>query len=148
MTYGSRVKQDRPEVNTYRISHRLAPSAPRVLVGLCAVAFALASPAAFAQGRLDARYEATLSGIPVGSGGWTIDIADDQFSASAFGGTAGILKSFASGSGTTAAQGRAVNGAPVSSNYSAPTTTSKKNQATPAVLPNATPTHTATNPPP
>jgi hypothetical protein len=132
------VKQDRPEVNTYRISHRLAPSAPRVLVGLCAVAFALASPAAFAQGRLDARYEATLSGIPVGSGGWTIDIADDQFSASAFGGTAGILKSFASGSGTTAAQGRVVNGAPVSSNYSASTTTSKKTEAIHMVLANGT----------
>ena len=66
---------------------------------------------ASAQGRLDAHYEATLAGIPVGRGAWTIDIADDQFSAAASGGTAGLLKAFAGGSGTGAAQGRVVNGA-------------------------------------
>jgi hypothetical protein len=108
------------------------------LAGLCGGIFLLlaAAPHAFAQGRLDARYEATLSGVPVGKGGWTIDIADDQFSASAFGGTAGLLKAFASGSGTTAAQGRVVNGAPVATNYSASTTTSKKTEAIHMVLAN------------
>jgi hypothetical protein len=92
--------------------------------------------AAFAQGRLDARYEATLAGIPVGKGAWTIDIGDDQFSASALGGTSGILKAFAGGSGTGAAQGRVVNGALVSTNYSASTTTSKKTEAIHMVLAN------------
>jgi hypothetical protein len=92
--------------------------------------------AAFAQGRLDARYEATLAGIPVGKGAWTIDIGDDQFSASALGGTSGILKAFAGGSGTGAAQGRVVNGALVSTNYSASTTTSKKTEAIHMVLTN------------
>ena len=29
----------------------------------------------------EARYEVTLAGIPVGRGGWTIEIADDQFDA-------------------------------------------------------------------
>ena len=108
------------------ISPRRAIRALRALGGLCAVALsgcASAAPhPAFAQGRLDAQYEATLAGIPVGRGAWTIDIADDQFSASASGGTAGLLKAFAAGSGTGAAQGRVVNGALVSTNYTASTT--------------------------
>src|SRR3979490_1550170 len=111
----SRVFRDRPLVNTLRmISPRPAHAALRVLGGLCVLAFVLlASPTAFAQGRLDAHYEATLAGIPVGKGAWIIDIQDDQFSASAFGGTAGLLKAFAGGTGTGAAPGRVVNGAPL-----------------------------------
>jgi Protein of unknown function (DUF3108) len=99
--------------------------------GLCAGAFLLllTPQAASAQGRLDAQYEATLSGIPVGKGAWTIDISDDAFSASAFGGTSGLLRSFTGGSGTGAAQGRVVNGNPIATNYSATTTTSKKSEA-------------------
>jgi hypothetical protein len=126
-------------VTTYRKnSPRLVPSALRVLGGLCAGACMLlaAAPFAFAQGKLDARYEATLAGIPVGKGAWTIDIADDQFSAVASGGTSGLLKAFAGGSGTGASQGRVVNGALVSSNYSATTTTSKKSEAIRIVLSN------------
>jgi len=113
------------------ISPRLAKAAPRVLGGLFAgAAMLLSAPhAALAQGKLDARYEATLAGIPVGKGAWTIEIADDQFSAAASGGTSGLLKAFAGGSGTGAAQGRVVNGALVASSYSATTTTSKKSEA-------------------
>jgi Protein of unknown function (DUF3108) len=113
------------------ISPRLAKAAPRVLGGLFAGAAMLFSAphAALAQGKLDARYEATLAGIPVGKGAWTIEIADDQFSAAASGGTLGLLKAFAGGSGTGAAQGRVVNGALVASSYSATTTTSKKSEA-------------------
>jgi len=119
------------------ISRRLVPLALRVLGGLCTGAcLLLAAPSAFAQGKLDARYEATLAGIPVGKGAWTIDIADDSFSAAASGGTSGLLKAFAGGSGTGAAQGRVVNGALVSSNYSATTTTSKKSEAIRIVLSN------------
>jgi Protein of unknown function (DUF3108) len=94
------------------------------------------TPPAFAQGKLEAQYEATLAGIPVGRGTWTIDISDDQFTASAYGGTAGLLKTFASGSGTGASQGRVVNGALISTNYSASTTTSKKTEAIHMVLNN------------
>jgi Protein of unknown function (DUF3108) len=119
------------------ISPRLVPLALRVLGGLCTGAcLLLAASSAFAQGKLDARYEATLAGIPVGKGAWTIDIADDSFSASASGGTSGLLKAFAGGSGTGAAQGRVVNGALVSTNYSATTTTSKKSEAIRIVLSN------------
>jgi hypothetical protein len=119
------------------ISPRLVPLALRVLGGLCTGAcLLLAAPSAFAQGKLDARYEATLAGIPVGKGAWTIDIADDSFSAAASGGTSGLLKAFAGGSGTGAAQGRVVNGALVSTNYSATTTTSKKSEAIRIVMSN------------
>ena len=119
------------------ISPRLVPLALRVLGGFCTGAcLLLTAPSAFAQGKLDARYEATLAGIPVGKGAWTIDIADDSFSASASGGTSGLLKAFAGGSGTGAAQGRVVNGALVSTNYSATTTTSKKSEAIRIVLSN------------
>jgi hypothetical protein len=108
----------------------------RVASGLFAGALMLlAAPhPASAQGRLDAHYEATLAGIPVGKGGWTIDISDDQFTASAFGSTAGLLKAFTGGTGTGASQGRVVNGALAATNYSATTTTSKKSEAIRMVL--------------
>ena len=125
-------------MTTHRTISLSAGVAPRVPAILCAGALLLlaALRPAFAQGRLDAHYEATLAGIPVGRGAWTIDISDDQFSASASGGTAGLLKAFTGGSGTGAAQGRVVNGLPVATNYSASTTTSKKTEAIHMVLSN------------
>jgi hypothetical protein len=117
------------------ISPRLAEPALRVVSSLCVGTFVLlASPSAFSQGKLDARYEATLAGIPVGKGAWTIDISDDTYSAAASGGTSGLLKAFAGGSGTGGAQGRVVNGALVANSYSATTTTSKKSEAIRMVL--------------
>src|SRR6201996_7337741 len=115
---------DRPRkdlcVNSTRpISSRPARFSPRVLAGIGALAAAwLAVPgAALAQGKLDARYEATLAGIPVGRGAWTIEIMDDQSAAAASGGTAGLLKAFSGGSGTSQSQGRIINGALVPTGY-------------------------------
>ncbi|MEO6780851.1 MAG: DUF3108 domain-containing protein [Bradyrhizobium sp.] len=133
--------EDRFFVTIHRmISPRPAGSPLQVLGGLCAGVLLLLVPqhGALAQGRLDARYEATLAGIPVGKGAWTIDISEDQFSAAASGGTAGLLKAFSGGSGTGASQGRVVNGALVATNYSATTTTSKKSEAIRMVLANGT----------
>ncbi|MEH2524814.1 hypothetical protein V1288_002723 [Bradyrhizobium sp. AZCC 2176] len=115
-----------------------AVSHPAKLVfGLCAAAFVgLAPQAASAQGRLDAQYEATLAGIPVGKGAWTIEIGDDTFSASAQGGTAGLLKAFSGGTGAGASQGRVVNGALVANAYTATTTTQKKSETIRLVLAN------------
>jgi hypothetical protein len=121
------------------ISLRPASAVRRAVYGVAALGFAVIAPqSAFAQGKLEAHYEATLAGIPVGKGSWAIDIADDQFSAAAAGGTSGLLKAFSGGSGTGAAQGRVVNGALVSTNYSATTTTSKKSEAIRMVLTNGT----------
>jgi Protein of unknown function (DUF3108) len=109
------------------------------LVGLCALtALAAACRPASAQGRLEAQYQATLAGIPVGKGAWNIDISDDQYSASAFGGTTGLLKTFAAGTGVGSAQGRVVNGALVSTNYNATISTSKYTQAIRMLLSNGT----------
>jgi hypothetical protein len=104
---------------------------------LCATACLLLAPqAASAQGRLDAQYEATLAGIPVGKGAWTIEIGDDAFAASAQGGTAGLLKAFSGGTGSGASQGRVVNGALVPNAYTATTTTQKKSETIRLVLAN------------
>lgn len=104
------------------------------LGGLCALILSAAPSAGFAQGRLDARYEATLAGIPVGKGAWNIEISDDSFSAAASGGTSGLLRAFSGGSGTGAAQGRVVGGALVATNYSASTKTANKKEAIRMVL--------------
>src|SRR4030081_311990 len=118
-----------------RRTPRLA--ALRLLFGLGVFTLVLpASHAALAQGRLDAQYEATLAGIPVGKGAWTVDIGDDAFTAQVSGGTSGLLKAFASGSGTGAAQGRVIAGAPVATNYTGSTTTSKKIETIHIVLAN------------
>ncbi|HEV7636872.1 MAG TPA: DUF3108 domain-containing protein [Bradyrhizobium sp.] len=112
------------------ISSPRARAALRVLGSLCALAFVVLAPhRAAAQGKLEAQYEATLAGIPVGKGAWNIDISDDQYSASAVGGTSGLLKAFAGGTGTGAAQGRIVGGALVPANYTASTSSSKKTEA-------------------
>jgi Protein of unknown function (DUF3108) len=96
----------------------------------------LSPQGAFAQGRLEAQYEASLSGIAVGKGSWAIEIGDDQFSASAQGGTSGLLKAFSGGTGTGASQGRVVNGSMVATSYVATTVTSKKAETIRLVLAN------------
>lgn len=111
-----------------RSAGRLAVVVRLALAALGGLVLVWAAEPAAAQGKLEAQYEATLSGIPVGRGAWHIDIQDDLFSAAASGGTTGILKSFAGGSGTGASQGRVVNGALVATAYQASTTTSKKTE--------------------
>jgi hypothetical protein len=70
-----------------------------------------------AQGKLDATYVVTLSGIPIGYGSWTIDVEEDQFTASASGATSGLLRVFASGQGNSVARGTVSGGVPISSTY-------------------------------
>jgi hypothetical protein len=119
----------------HRLRLRRAPARQRrglpalgLALGLVVALAVGASRPAAAQGKLEAHYEASLAGIPVGKGAWTIDIADDQYNATASGGTSGLLKAFAGGSGSGAAAGRIVAGALVPSNYTATTTSSKKSE--------------------
>ncbi len=72
---------------------------------------------AHAQGRLDAAYAVTLAGLPIGKGAWSIDIQDDQFSATASGATSGVLRIFASGQGNSAVRGTVSAGQPIPSSY-------------------------------
>jgi hypothetical protein len=80
------------------------------LIGAAMIALAGTPGPAAAQGKLDAKFTATLAGIPIGKGAWVIDIAHDQFTAAASGGTAGLLQVFAAGHGTSASRG-VINGA-------------------------------------
>lgn len=65
---------------------------------------------AAAQGKLDARYSASLAGVPIGRGAWVIDIAENQYTAAASGMTTGLVRLFASGQGTGASRGLVRNG--------------------------------------
>ncbi|MGP9813137.1 DUF3108 domain-containing protein [Rhodopseudomonas sp. NSM] len=100
------------------------------LAGLLAVGLGvIAQPApAVAQGKLDARYEATLAGIEVGKGAWVIEITDDGYAAAANGATSGVMQAFSRGNGSGEAQGRIVNGQFVPMNYKATTTSAKKTE--------------------
>jgi len=86
-------------------------------VVLIAVLVAAGSRGVQAQGKLDAAYVVTLGGVPVGKGSWTIDVSDDQFTATANGATSGLLRVFASGQGNSAAHGGVSGGQPVASTY-------------------------------
>ena len=110
------------------VSPRRRSAGQLAFAALCGLALAWGADPVAAQGKLEAQYEASLAGIPVGRGAWNIDIQDDVFAAAASGGTTGILKSFTGGSGTGASQGRIVNGALVATGYQASTTTSKKTE--------------------
>jgi len=79
-----------------------------------------------AQGKLEARYNASLGGVPFGRGAWVIDVREDQFTAAVSGATTGILRVFASGQGTSAARGTVSGGQPVAATYASSITTDKK----------------------
>src|SRR6201994_2966763 len=115
-----------------------ARSARWVAASLCAGAVLVATSVqpATAQGKLEAQYEASLAGIPVGRGAWNVEIGDDSYAAAASGGTSGLLKTISNGSGTGAAQGRVVNGALVPQAYEASTTTTHKSETVHITLSN------------
>jgi hypothetical protein len=100
---------------------RLLPASGALVLAV----FGLLAPAC-AQGRLEARYSATLAGIPIGSGSWAIDIADTQYTASANGSTSGILRAFTGGQGNSTAHGTLNGGRLMSSIYAATITGGKK----------------------
>jgi hypothetical protein len=85
----------------------------------------MAAPAT-AQGRLDAKYEASLAGLPIGKGAWIVDISEDQYQAAVSGATTGLMKSIGGGNGTGASQGRIVSGQLVPQTYASTVNYGKK----------------------
>ncbi|HEY6022950.1 MAG TPA: DUF3108 domain-containing protein [Pseudolabrys sp.] len=81
---------------------------------------------ASAQGRLEARYSATIAGIPIGSGNWAIDIADTQYTATANGSTSGLLRAFTGGQGNSTVRGTLNGGRTLSAVYAATISSRKK----------------------
>lgn len=102
-------------------------SALLALSALCLAPLADAR-GAHAQGKLDARYTASLAGIPLGKGAWVIDIAEDQYTAAASGMTTGVLRVFSSGQGTGASRGTIAGEKLVAASYGATLTADKKTE--------------------
>ena len=101
-----------PQPLTRRTASALAVAAG-VVVGVAADSGRIAA----AQGRLDAEYVVTLAGIPIGRGNWAIEIAEDQFSASASGATTGLLQFFTGAHGTSVSRGTVSGGQLVPTSY-------------------------------
>ncbi len=85
--------------------------------------------AAHADSKLEARYVASLAGIPLGSGTWIVDIAENRYVAAASGSTTGLLRVFVGGQGTSAARATLLGGRLVNSTYAATITTLDKSSA-------------------
>jgi hypothetical protein len=98
-------------------------SSPCLLLALSA---ALAPIHAQAQGKLEARYTASLAGIPLGSGTWVIDIAGDQYTAVASGRTAGLVKVISDGSGSGGSRGIVQGASLVPTSYASSTVSDKR----------------------
>jgi len=129
-------------------SYRLTRHAIFISVAALAVSVAEAPQrAAFAQGKLDARYVVTLSGFPIGRGAWVIDIGEDHFTAAASGATAGLLRVFASGEGQSAARGTISGGQLVPSTYASRIVTGDKSDEVRMAISAGTVKELAVNPP-
>jgi Protein of unknown function (DUF3108) len=79
----------------------------------------------WAQSRLEARYSATLAGIPIGTGSWAIDVTDTQYAAAMSGTTSGLLRAFTGGQGNATARGT-VNGDRLLSSFYTATISGRK----------------------
>ncbi len=129
-------------------SNRLARRA--IFLGVTALVVTIADAPqsrAFGQGKLDARYVVTLSGLPIGRGAWVIDIGDDYFSAAATDATAGLMQVFASGQGQSAARGTISGGQLVPSTYASRIVTGDKSDEVRMVISAGTVKELAANPP-
>jgi Protein of unknown function (DUF3108) len=128
--------------------YRLARHA--IFLGVTALVVTIADAPqsrAFGQGKLDAHYVVTLSGLPIGRGAWVIDIGDSYFNAEATGATAGLMQVFASGQGQSAARGTISGGQLVPSTYASRIVTGDKSDEVRMVINAGTVKELAANPP-
>jgi Protein of unknown function (DUF3108) len=131
-------------VGSYRRNHRA------ILLSAATLALITADGGqrlGFAQGKLDARYGVSLAGLPIGRGGWMVEIGDDHFTAAANGATAGLMRIFASGHGESTARGAMSGGQPVSSTYAANIFTDRKYDEIRMVIQSGTVKEFAVEPP-
>ena len=94
--------------------------------GILAVGLGVAADSAAAQAKLDAKYTATLAGLPIGKGSWVLDFDEDSYSATMSGGTSGLVKLFAGGQGVSTVRGTWSAGQSVASVYTAEIKTKRK----------------------
>jgi len=100
-----------------------------------------------AQGRLDARYAVTLGGVPFGKGAWQIDIREDQYTAVVSGATAGLIRVFTSGQGSSAVRGTVSRGQLVPSSYASSIVTDTRHDDVRMAMSNGTVREYAAEPP-
>ena len=103
----------------FRTARPAAPAAAVCVMTVMAVLAADACRLACAQGRLEAEYVASISGIPIGHGNWVVEISDNAYTAAASGATAGLMKFFSGARGTGASRGTITGGQPVPTSYAA-----------------------------
>ena len=100
-----------------------------------------------AQGRLAARYAVTLGGVPFGKGAWQIDIREDQYTAVVSGATAGLIRVFTSGQGSSAVRGTVSRGQLVPSSYASSIVTDTRHDDVRMAMSNGTVKEYAAEPP-
>jgi len=114
----------------------LAPRLRAPALAAACLGVAAFSGGASAQGRVDAQYEVSLAGIPIGKGAWVVEIADDQYSASANGRTTGLISMLGSGDGNGGSVGRVVKGALAPASYNVTMNTNKRTEVLKIALAN------------
>ena len=92
-------------LQTIRHASRAAFAAFFISAVVIGVLAADAGHCAAAQGRLEAQYTASIAGIPIGHGSWTVEVSNNQYTAAASGTTTGLIKFFTGAHGTSAAHG-------------------------------------------
>jgi hypothetical protein len=85
-------------------SARMSAGAALSVAATLSAALCWATPAG-AQAKLEANYRASLGGIPVGRGAWTVDIGPDQYTMAANAKSGGVLSMLSGGEGSAAARG-------------------------------------------
>jgi len=118
----------------------------RAVLLLAALLAALPATAG-AQGKLDARYSASIAGIPIGKGSWVIDINDTHYTAAASGATTGLVRVFTGGEGNSAAEGTLQAGRPVSSVFASTIASSHRTDAVRLTVANGVVTEATVDPP-
>lgn len=101
------------------------PGALALAVG--GLGLAPATPAS-AQAKLDAKYKATLAGVPIGEGTWIVDIGEKEYTAAVSGMTTGLLKILSGGKGTGSVHGAVAGGQFAPGSYAASINTHKKTE--------------------
>ena len=134
---GAKTSGDK-EQSTSVLAFNRCRRAPLALVLTSTLAFAALSLPAQAQGKLEAKYTVSLAGIPIGTGEWTIGVADTHYTASASGTTTGLMRVLTGGHGTTTANGTLGPGRPISSVYASTVFAHKKSDSISFTVSNGT----------
>jgi hypothetical protein len=79
--------------------------AKAVFLTIGASIFSFSAPPAQAQGKVNAHYTISMTGVSIGKIDWRIDIGQTQYTATASGGASGVLSVLMNGEGTVTAKG-------------------------------------------